>query len=196
MGGCFGFYNTISQFSGFHGKRDTEVALRVIPGGLFVPGRKTSAAMADEKRPIAQRVEQTFSVEFSEDYFRNVLGSGWLDSDPPCRAIIAAELLDANPLDFSGFLINAAFRHGRNISGEAVLIDLATEYGLERTKFADALRSELTRERRDSAFQLAATVRSGFPSLFIQAAPQEPLHRIGGGELSADDIRAALASYV
>ena len=194
-GWCFGYFKTISEFSGLHGNRGTQLALRVVPGGLFVPGRATSTAFANEKRPIAKRIESAFGVKFSDDYFRNVLGSGWLDSDPPCRAIIAAELLDTNPLDFAGSLMNAAFQNGRNISDEAVLVELAAERGIERAKFADALRSELTLQQRDRAFQLAATVRSGFPSLFVQPAPREPLHRLGGGELSADDIRAALANH-
>ena len=195
-GWCFGFHDTIADFSDLHGNLGAAPALRVLPGGLFVPGRQSSPSFADTKRPIAQRVEQRFGVTFSEAYFRNVLGADWLDSDPPGRAIVAAELLDGNPLEFAGVVMDAAFRHGRNISDESILIELAGETGLDKAQFAEALRSVVVRERTDQARELATQAGTGFPSVFLQVAPGQPLRRLGGGELTADDISTALSSQV
>ena len=66
---------------------------------------------------------------------------------------------------FSGFLMTAAFGHGRNISDEAVLIDLAVEYGLDQTRFASALQAENARARMNIALAFAAQARSGLPSI-------------------------------
>ena len=193
-GWCFGHHHAIAPFSKLHGNAGPDAALRVVAGGLFIPRRAWSASKGDEKRPIAKRVEATYGVRFSEDYFRNVLGGPWLDSTPPCRGIIASEVMGANPLTFAGSLMDGAFRLGRNISETDVVIDLATEFGLERREFATTLASEIVESRLRAALGFSRRVATGFPSVFLQSAPNTPLRRLGGGELTTDDIRAAVSS--
>ena len=192
-GWCFGHHGAIAPFSKLHGNGGSDPALRVVTGGLFIPRRAWTASKGDEKRPIAQRVEATYGVRFSEDYFRNVLGGPWLDSTPPCRGVIASEVLGVNPLTFAGFLMDGAFRHGCNISETGVVVDLATEFGLDRRSFATTLTSEIVEDRLQAALDFSRKAAAGFPSVFLQRAPNAPLRRLGGGELATEDIRAAVS---
>ena len=193
-GWCFGHHRVVSKLADLHGNTGSEPGLRVVPGGLFIPRRAWSAEQGETKRPVAARIEQAFGVHFSDEYFRNVLGGPWIDSGPPCRAVLTGEALGANPLELAGCLLRAAFEQGRNISDPLVVAELAADFGFDREAFQDAMQSETVQGRLAAAVDFATRAGTGFPSVFLQAAPDTPLRRLGGSELSADDILASISS--
>ncbi len=140
-GWCFGYSKTITEFYDSVIK-DSPIGFEVVTGGLFIPRISGSSEFADDKRPIAARIERHFGVEFSPNYFKNVLAVSWIDSAPSSKAICACNILaHSKSLYFSNSITEAAFINGRNISLPEVILEIAEEQGFDPNSFGETVGS-------------------------------------------------------
>lgn len=187
-GWCFGFSDTISKIRDLAIETDS-IEFTVIPGGLFIPAIAGSAEFADDKRPIASRIEDLFGLTFSPDYFDNVLSVPSIDSTPSNRAVLACNLLDASrSLELSKALIDAAFVYGRNISSMDVVLEVTAEMGFDRTEFGETMASPEVEAGLAAAQRFAAETQSGFPSVFLGDTQSGELVHVGGADLTVEDF--------
>jgi putative protein-disulfide isomerase len=145
-----------------------------LPLQLVMGGLRTGSGAALEpatRRYILEHwhaVAQTTGQPFR---FEDALPEGFVyDTEPACRAVVAARSLDPDSAWQLVRLIQQAFyREGRDVTQTAVLTELAEQAGLPRIEFAEAF---------DSAEQLAATAAdfawvqdlgiAGFPTLLAE----------------------------
>lgn len=195
-GWCFGYSTTISEIRKRIADNDS-IDFDVIPGGLFIPGLRGSTEFADEKRPVASRIERMFDVEFSPDYFENVLAAPWLDSTPSNQAIHACNIIEpARALRLSSAIIDAAFIDGRDISQPQVVLEIAQEQGFDRDHFGETMASPTVKEDLGTALRFSAEARSGFPSVFIHDNGRNDLVHLGGANLSVDAFVKAVETRI
>jgi len=189
-GWCFGYSSTIGKIAS-HFQDDERLELSLVTGGLFHPARDTGPNFAEEKRPIATRVSKKYGVQFSEDYFRNVLGAGRLDSLIPCQVINAVKI--NSPRDvftFAEHLIDAAFTGGRNISELSVCLDVVQESGRDRNAVSSILQTPELATMTKNSFEFAQHVGTGFPSIFLKS--ERGLVHLGGAQLDVATVKAAV----
>ena len=145
-----------------------------LPLHLVVGGLRTGSGAALEpttKRYILehwQAVQDTTGQSFR---FEGALPDGFVyDTEPACRAVVAARSLDP---DIAWRLVKeiqqAFYLEGRDVTQASVLVELAERAGLPRIEFAAAF---------DSAADLAATVAdfewvqnlgiAGFPTVLAE----------------------------
>ena len=187
-GWCFGYSDTIQDIVA-HYQDDERVELSLVTGGLFHPALTTGPEFAEEKRPIAKRVSQTFGVRFSEEYFTNVLGAGRLDSLVPCQAINVVKINTPEVVfSYAKHLIDAAFKQGRNISDISVCLEVTKEYGLDAEKIASKMQGREVAEMTRASFEFARQVGTGFPSLFLRM--ESGLEHLGGAQLDLQTLKA------
>lgn len=149
--------------------RAAGVSLHLVAGGL-----RTGSGAALE--PATQRyilehwqaVAETTGQAFR---FEGALPNGFVyDTEPACRAVVAARNLDPDCAWALVKLIQQAFYvEGRDVTQASVLVELAEKAGLPRIVFAEAF---------DSAEQVAATAAdftwvqdlgiAGFPTLLAE----------------------------
>ena len=181
-GWCFGYADTIMAF---HDEvvADSEVGLSVIPGGLFIPKKQITQAFVDGKRPIAEKISKLFGVAFSPAYFTDVLGGPSIDSTSSCKGVCVANLIDASKsVHFSVALIKAAFAHGRDISKQEIVVEVAGEQGFDVQQFGDLMGSEAAEESLRRSLAFARQVGTGFPSLLHDGDTE--LTYVGGSNLT------------
>lgn len=187
-GWCFGFSGTIHEIVA-HYRTDERLKLTLITGGLFHPAMATRSKFAEEKRPIAAQVSRQFGVRFSEDYFRNILASGNLDSLVPCQIINAVKITSPeSAFGFAERLIDAAFTEGRNISELPVCLDVVQEGSLKREEVESILLTPEVGMLTEESFEFARRVGTGFPSLYLKT--ERGLIHLGGTQLDLKTLKA------
>ncbi len=171
------------------------VSLHLVMGGL----RTGSGAALDPStrryilehwQAVAETTGQTFQ-------FDGALPDGFVyDTEPACRAIVAAQQLDP---EFSWRLVRliqqAFYVQGRDVTKASVLTELAEQAGLPRIEFAEAF---------DSAEQVAATQAdfawvqdlgiAGFPTLLAERDGQLAL--LTNGYQSLDALAPLLGRWL
>lgn len=175
--------------------RAAGVSLHLVAGGL-----RTGSGAALE--PATQRyilehwqaVAETTGQSFR---FEGALPNGFIyDTEPACRAVVAARNLDADCAWTLVKLIQEAFYvEGRDVTQACVLVELAEKAGLPRIVFAEAF---------DSAEQLAATAAdftwvqdlgiAGFPTLLAERNGQLAL--LTNGYQPLDELAPLLGRWL
>lgn len=152
------------------------VSVHLVAGGL-------RAGTVDALDPATRRyiLEHWQSVQDTTGQpfrFDGALAEGFVyDTEPACRALVAARSLDADKVWPLVRLIQQAFYvEGRDVTQPGVLVELAEQAGLSAEKFAIAF---------DSAAELAATVAdfqwvqnlgiAGFPTVLAERNGQKAL---------------------
>jgi putative protein-disulfide isomerase len=171
------------------------VALHLVAGGL-----RTGSGAALE--PATQRyilehwhaVAKTTGQPFR---FEGALPDGFVyDTEPACRAVVAARSLDPESAWTLVKLIQQAFYvEGRDVTHTSVLVELAEQAGLPRIEFAEAF---------DSAEQYAATAAdftwvqdlgiAGFPTLLAERNGQLAL--LTNGYQPLDELAPLLGRWL
>jgi putative protein-disulfide isomerase len=171
------------------------VSLHLVAGGL-----RTGSGAALE--PTTQRyilehwqaVAQTTGQPFR---FEGALPNGFVyDTEPACRALVAARNLDPDCAWELVKLIQQAFYvEGRDVTQACVLVELAEKAGLPRIEFAESF---------DSAEQLAATAAdftwvqdlgiAGFPTLLAERNGQLAL--LTNGYQPLDELAPLLGRWL
>jgi len=135
-GWCFGFGKVILELFETY-KNNPSVSFDVLPGGLFYPAIQLQNGFADDKRPIAKRIEELAGVTFSEGYFTEVLGrGGFLDSEPPARAVLCVKKLYRKHLvPFTEKLLEKEFIFVKNNSLDEVIFETVKEFDIDKATF-------------------------------------------------------------
>lgn len=131
---------------------------------------------------IADITGQPFGTAYTEGLLRDT--TVWLDSAPPTTAILAAERLSGKGLEMLHAIQSAHYVHGLKVSESAVLLELASNIGLDlpgfQAMFAELADSPTQVHFVESRLMLQSVGGQGFPTLALELAPDE-LTRIDVG---------------
>ena len=189
-GWCFGYSATVTELVQRY-EGDARVSLEVVTGGLFYPAIPGSAELAEEKRPIAARIERHFGVSFSDLYFERVLAAPRIDSYPPCALINAARVRNrADQFGVTAALIQSAFSDGVDISRFDMAAGVLSERGYELDEMVGLAQSPKVEQTTRQSFALARETGSGFPSVFVRTTSIP--RRIGGVGSDVAALSAAI----
>ena len=179
-GWCFGFGKVVLELFERY-KNNPLVNFDIKPGGLFYPAIEIEEGFADDKRPIAKRIEELANVKFSENYFTKVLGSGsLLDSEPPARTILCIKEINRDILvPFTERLLEKEFIFGKNTSLNETIFENVKEFKIEETAFERRYHSAEMKQKVILEFQQARSMATGFPVLFVKHKNQ--LTKLAGG---------------
>jgi len=145
-------------------------------GGLFTGERRRNAgpALRDYVMPHDQRIAMASGQPFGEAYFEGLLRDeqAIFDSEPPIRAVLAADALAGRALDYFHRAQTAHYVEGRRISEAATLRALAVELGLDAAGFEAALHTiddeTLQTHMRESRDLMQAVGGRGFPTFALE----------------------------
>ena len=92
------------------------------------------------------------------------------DTEPACRALVAARALDQAIVWPLSLLIQQAFyEHRRDVTQPSVLVELAEAAGLSRSQFADRYYDPVTKEATTADFTWVENLGiAGFPTLLAE----------------------------
>ncbi|MEK1834441.1 MAG: DsbA family protein, partial [Pseudomonas sp.] len=132
--------------------------------------------------PHDRRIAEYTGQPFGEAYFEGLLRdeTAVFDSAPPIAAVLAAEQIAGRGLALLGRLQTAHYVEGRRIADNAVLLELATQTGLEPEAFQQAFNeADTDRHIKDSRALLAKVGGQGFPTFALEQDGQLTLVDIG-----------------
>ncbi|HET9651861.1 MAG TPA: DsbA family protein [Usitatibacter sp.] len=115
------------------------------------------------------------------------------DTEPACRAVVAARRLDpAKAFEYYGAVQAAFYRDARDVTRTATLAELAVEHGFDARRFAEEMESEGARSdtRRDFRETQRLGV-GGFPTLAVGYG--DDLFLVASGFVAADVLEQRLA---
>ncbi|MFI0488705.1 MAG: DsbA family protein [Yersinia sp. (in: enterobacteria)] len=125
--------------------------------------------------PHDKRIAELSGQIFGDNYFNHLLDdtSAIMDSTPPIAAILAVEALTGHGVHMLHRIQQAHYAEGRRIADTPVLIELATEIGLNSHIFIDIFNTALktSAEHITKSRDLLAKVQGrGFPTFVLQNA--------------------------
>ncbi len=185
---CWGFSPVIETL-----RDETRDRLRItlVLGGLR-PG-ETAPLSATGREEILHHwhaVQARTGLPFR---FEDALPPGFVyDTEPACRAVVAAGGLDpAQIFPLFKAIQRAFYAEGRDVTQTEVLAELAIDRVIEGAAFVREFESDAARDRTGAHFRQArqAGLR-GFPALILQQGSQ--LHRISDGCQPLATVRAAI----
>lgn len=143
-----------------------DVEIRYVLGGL---AEDTDAPMPLQMRTqIAEywrKIESYLGTEFNHDFW--TLNEPRRATYPACRAIIAARAQEAE-FEMYAAIQSAYYLEAKNPSDNSVLIDIATEIGLDRNRFTRDLTAQETQQALLQEIAFARSIGgNSFPSLFL-----------------------------
>jgi putative protein-disulfide isomerase len=143
-----------------------DVEIRYVLGGL---AEDTDAPMPLQMRTqIAEywrKIESYLGTEFNHDFW--TLNEPRRTTYPACRAIIAARAQEAE-FEMYAAIQRAYYLEAKNPSDNSVLIDIATEIGLDRNRFTRDLTAQETQQALLQEIAFAHSIGgNSFPSLFL-----------------------------
>lgn len=179
---CYGFGPELAKLAARHPGARVELLM----GGLRPYNREPmSVAFRTMLLEHWNHVAQASGLPFSRTAIDR---PGFIyDTEPACRAVVAARTIDAARAP--GYLkaVQAAFyRDGRDATDDAVLADIASESGYERRGFAAAIESGPMREATRDDFARSQTMGvGGFPTVALVRGAQ--LYLVTSG-YATDDV--------
>tara|TARA_B100000513_G_scaffold194743_1_gene124068 strand:+ start:520 stop:1140 length:621 start_codon:yes stop_codon:yes gene_type:complete len=189
---CWGFSPVIGEIAATFGDR---APVRVMAGGLrpgeFRPMRgKDKEAVREHWEHVRDATGQPFDFSFFDQ------DSFVYDTEPACRALVAARKLDQDQaLPFLARLHRAFYVDGQDTAKDAVLTDIAADFGFDRDAFAAILGAAETREETQADFWFAQQSGiTGFPTLLAVADGQAAL--VTAGYQPWENLRDALAAWI
>ncbi|NJN17595.1 MAG: DsbA family protein [Oscillochloris sp.] len=168
-GWCFAFGPTIDAIRAEH----ADLAIELRYGGLVVGERVAPiAASRDYLRSGLAQVAQRAGVAAGDAFYNGLLSEGSYvsNSEPPCRAIWAAEQVAPDrALDFALALPQAFYQEGMPLDDERVLTTLAERHNIESQRLLALWRSGEARTNTQTAFiQTRAAGFTSYPTLAYQ----------------------------
>ncbi|MCO7518011.1 DsbA family protein [Pseudomonas guariconensis] len=166
--------------------REAGVPTRLVPGGLRSGGSALDAAtrryILEHWQAVAEATGQAFR-------FEGAMPDGFVyDTEPACRALVAARELDAERTWSLLALIQQAFyEQGVDITCAPQLVALAERCGFDRGRFAEAFTHAETRAATAADFSWVQGLGiAGFPTLLAERNGQlalltngyQPLERL------------------
>jgi len=159
---------------------------RLIMGGLRPFGKEKAIEMADFLTEhwveIEKRTGQPFSFEILKD------ADFIYDTEPPCRAIVAARRLDpSTELEFFKAVQKAFYFENCDTNLTATYLEIAKNFNFDLNEFEAVFDSEIAKKETHSDFQIVQDMGiSGFPSIVLKTGAN--LHLVANGFDSAENI--------
>ncbi|WPP01245.1 DsbA family protein [Pseudomonas sp. HR96] len=171
------------------------VATHLVLGGLRTGA---GAALDETKRAYILKHWQSVAETTGQAFrFDAALPEGFVyDTEPACRAVVAARLLDPGCAMVLSELIQRAFYvEGQDVTRTPLLVELAEAAGVPRIEFAEAFDSvqALDATRRDFAWVEDLGI-AGFPTLLAERDGQLAL--LTNGYLPLEQIAPLLARWL
>jgi putative protein-disulfide isomerase len=152
------------------------ITVQLHAGGMMTGSRKQR--ITPEWRSMVMQYDQRIAAMSGQkfgDAYRNVLlqdPTAVFDSEPPTTAILAATQF-ARGLQMLHRVQDAHFIEGQKIADPGVLVELATEIGMDRQAFAKAYAAQVGERTSDhineSRQALAQAGGMGFPTFVLEA---------------------------
>lgn len=185
---CWGFSPAIDVLRDAYRDR---MKIALVLGGLR-PG-ETAPMTATAREDILHHWHDVHTRTAQPFQFNGALPDSFVyDTEPASRAVVAVSSIDLT-LIFPLFqaIQQAFYAQGRDVKQTAVLVELATELGVDGTAFLDLFNSDTARAKTQAHFQQARKAGvKGFPTLIIQRDSQ--LHPISNGCLPLKTVRDAI----
>ncbi len=185
---CWGFSPAIETLRTDYRER---MKIALVLGGLY-PGQTEPITDARREevlhhwRAVHARTGQPFR-------FDGALPDGFVyDTEPACRAVVAAGSLDpAHTFPMFKAIQTAFYTEGHDVTQAGALAGIASGLGIDSAAFLAAWHSDATRDKTHTHFRQtrAASVR-GFPTLIVQQG--ERLTTVCTGCETLDHVRAAI----
>ncbi len=163
---CWGFAPVMTALAGQAAERGVSLELRV--GGL----RRERVVMdqAGRQRTLSywQAVHSATGQAFN--LAQGLPEALVYDTEPACRALVAARGLDEARVWSLSLLIQQAFyEHGQDVTQPSVLVDLAEAAGLSRSEFAERYDDPATKAATAADFIWVENLGiAGFPTLLAE----------------------------
>ncbi|MDH1574058.1 MULTISPECIES: DsbA family protein [Pseudomonas] len=148
--------------------REAGVATRVVPGGLR---RGASPLDASTRKYILEHWQAVAEATGQPFAFEGAMPDGFVyDTEPACRALVAARELDAERVWPLLALIQRGFyQQGLDVTTAPQLVELAEQAGFDRATFADALLRAEVRAATAADFSWVQDLGiAGFPTLLAE----------------------------
>lgn len=179
---CYGFAPEITKVK----EALPHYEFKLVLGGLRPQGTETMADLGDfleeHWREIEKRTGQPVNYAILKDE------SFVLDTDPGSRAVVVAR--EMNPeleLEFFKAVQHAFYVKNQDMTKVETFVEIAEEFGLDRTAFEEKFGSEEARYQTRADFQLAAEMGiRGFPSVAVRHNGQ--LFLAANGYREAEDL--------
>lgn len=144
------------------------VATRLVVGGLRSERTPLDAAARERIQSYWHAVQEASGQPF--DFERGLPAGLVYDTEPACRALVAARELDASLVWPLAKLIQHAFyAEGRDVTQAPQLVDLAQTAGFSRERFAECFDAQATRDATQADFEWAQNLGiAGFPTLLAE----------------------------
>ncbi|UVJ46606.1 DsbA family protein [Pseudomonas sp. LS1212] len=166
---------------------------------LVMGGLRTASVALDPstRRYILEHWQAVHAATGQPFLFEGALPEGFVyDTEPACRAVVAARNLDpASAWPLARLIQHAFYAQGRDVTRAPVLVELAEAAGLPRIEFAEAF---------DSAEQQIATAAdfswvqdlgiAGFPTLLAERNGQLAL--LTNGYQPLDELAPLLGRWL
>lgn len=153
-------------------------------GGMMTGANRQTVSphLRNYVMPHDRRIAEYTGQPFGEAYFEGLLRdeTAVFDSTPPIAAVLAAEQIAGHGLALLGRLQSAHYVEGRRIADDAVLIELASDIGLEPEGFQTAFKNAETDRHIKASRELLANIGGhGFPTFALEQDGQFTLIDIG-----------------
>ncbi|MEO7744145.1 MAG: DsbA family protein [Usitatibacter sp.] len=179
---CYGFGPELAKLAARH----PGVRIDLLMGGLRPYNREPmSEAFRTMLLEHWNHVAQASGLPFSRTAIDR---PGFVyDTEPACRAVVAARTIDASrALAFMKAVQAAFYRDGRDATDDAVLAEIAAENGYGHRAFAAAIESGPMREATRDDFARSQTMGvGGFPTVAVMSGAQ--LYLVTSG-YATDDV--------
>ncbi|MBF8756159.1 MULTISPECIES: DsbA family protein [Pseudomonas] len=148
--------------------REAGVPTRLVVGGL----RSGSSALdASTRRYILEHWQAVAEATGQAFRFEGAMPDGFVyDTEPACRALVAARELDAERVwPLLGLIQRAFYEQGVDVTRAPQLVELAEQAGFDRSQFADAFSRADTRAATAADFSWVQDLGiAGFPTLLAE----------------------------
>jgi putative protein-disulfide isomerase len=129
--------------------------------------------------------------------FEGAMPPGFVyNTEPACRAVVAARQVDpAQALPMAQAIASAFYEQGRDVTRTAMLVDIAQDIGLPRTRFAEAFDAPATLEATQADFTWSHDLGiSGFPTVLAERDRQFAL--LTNGYQPLEELAPLLARWL
>jgi putative protein-disulfide isomerase len=191
---CWGFSPVVEALR----ERTAEVLpIRLVMGGLR-PGT-TDPMPEDARRNLVGHWKEIHDLT-GQPFGEGLIGlDGFVyDTDPAARAVVLARRTSMDlAIDYLARVQAGFYAEGRDVTKNAVLVDLAGELGLDRDEFAAGLEDEALKAEtwRDYALSQRAGV-TGFPTLIVGPNADGTFAPISRGYQDPQSVLAGVGAWL
>ena len=190
---CWGFSPAIEGVAERFGE---QLPIRLILGGLR-PG--TTDAMDDDAKQMIrghwEHVHEASGQPFDFAFFDR---EGFVyDTEPGCRAVVAARRLDpAAAMPMLKQIHHAFYAENADVTDRAVLCDLAESAGLDRAAFEASFDAQETAAETKTDFAIAyQSGVTGFPTLIV-GSEEDGYAAVTRGYQPAERVEALIEGWL